>query len=353
MKILIVLMIGAAVLAALYLLMIMPRMLGKPDTAPFREWLYAHRGLHCNGAAGSPVGTAEESAGGGLDSTGTSRETDGDFQNPAETSRKPNRDIQPLMETGEETTEGGQSVEGIDSDSKRDISGAEEIEEIAPENSLRAFQRAVDAGFGIELDVQMTKDHIPVVFHDFTLKRICGAEGKVCDYTCEELQRFSLCGSDQRIPRFEDVLKCVDGKVPLIVELKIEATDLSVCAAADGLLQDYPGMYCIESFNPLGLLWYRLHRRSVVRGQLSEAFLRESDFSGPLYFALQNLLFNWLTRPDFIAYNHRHYDTLSRRLCRGLYHNMAVAWTIKSREELEAAKRQFDLFIFDSFMPTC
>lgn len=272
MKILMIVLIILLAAAVLYLLMIMPRMIGKPDAAAFRKWLYAHRGLHDN-------------------------------------------------------------------------------QSDAPENSMRAFRNAVDAGFGIELDVQMTKDKVPVVFHDDTLKRICGAEGKVRDYTFEELEQFPLCGSDQTIPRLEDVLKLVDGKVPLIVELKIEATDLSVCPAADKLLSDYKGLYCIESFNPLGLFWYRRHRGRVVRGQLSEGFLRQKDFSGALYFILQNLLLNWLTKPDFIAYNHKHHDVLSRRLCRRLYRNTAAAWTIKSREELEAARQHFDIFIFDSFLP--
>lgn len=272
MKIVVVLAIVLLVIFVLYLLMIMPRMAGKPDMAPLKEWLYAHRGLHDNASD-------------------------------------------------------------------------------APENSLRAFQKAVDAEFGIELDVQMTKDNVPVVFHDFTLKRICGAEGKVYDYTFEELQQFRLCDSDQKIPRFEDVLKLVDGKVPLIVELKIEATDLSVCPAADKLLSAYNGLYCMESFNPLGVLWYRRHRKEIVRGQLSDAFLKEGEYSGALYFLLQHLLFNWLAKPDFVAYNHKYPGMLSRRLCRGLYHNTAVAWTIKSKEQMEKAEKHFDIFIFDSFVP--
>ncbi len=303
MKVLLIVLICLLALAVLYLLMIMPRMFGKPDAAPFKQWLYAHRGLHYNG---------------------------------------------PARNAGKAADEGGEAVEDIAHGAEKVAHG---VKDITPENSLRAFQKAVTAGFGIELDVQMTKDHIPVVFHDFTLKRICGQEGKVSDYTFEELQQFPLCGSDQRIPKFEDVLKCVDGKVPLIVELKIEATDLSVCPAADALLAEYPGLYCIESFNPLGVFWYRRHRRQVVRGQLAEGFLRVGEYKGVLYFLLQNLLFNFLTKPDFIAYNHKHYDMLSRRLCRGLYHNMAAAWTIKSEEELEAARKHFDIFIFDSFVP--
>ena len=70
-----------------------------------------------------------------------------------------------------------------------------------------------------------------------------------------------------------------------------------------------------------------------------------------LYFLLQNLVFNFLTKPDFIAYHHKYPEILSRRICRGLYHNTAAAWTIKSQEELDAARKNFDIFIFDSFMP--
>lgn len=221
----------------------------------------------------------------------------------------------------------------------------------APENSMNAFRKAVEAGYGIELDIQLTKDKIPVVFHDFTLKRVCGAEGKVEDYTYEELQQFHLCNSDQTIPKFTDFLAMVDGKVPLIVEFKIERTDLSLCPIADEILRGYHGKYCMESFNPLGVRWYRWNHPEVMRGQLSDAFLKTGEFSGPLYWLLQNLLFNFMTKPDFIAYDHKFPKVVSRRLCRSLYHNTAVCWTIKSEEELAAARAHFDMFIFDSFVP--
>lgn len=223
----------------------------------------------------------------------------------------------------------------------------------APENSMAAFQKAVDAGFGIELDVQLTKDKVPVVFHDFTLKRVCGVEGKVSDYTFEELQQFSLCKSQEKIPKFADFLKLVDGRVPLIIEYKIPGGLTEVCPVADKLLQEYHGVYCIESFNPLGLLWYKKNRKEIMRGQLSDNFIKagEHEFTRLLYFALHHLLFNFLTKPDFIAYNHHQYKDLSRQLCRYLYGVVAAAWTIKSKEELEARKPDFDIFIFDSFIP--
>lgn len=221
----------------------------------------------------------------------------------------------------------------------------------APENSMKAFRKAVKAGYGIELDVQLSKDRIPVVFHDFTLERACGKEGKVYDYTWDELKTFKLFDSEETIPRFEDVLALVKGKVPLIVELKVEWMEIYVCTAADKLLRNYKGIYCIESFNPLALLWYRRYHNNVMRGQLSDGFLKSGEFHGVLYSVLQNLLLNWMTKPDFIAYNHKYADNLSRKICHGLYRNLAVAWTIKSRQELEQAAGRFDLFIFDSFIP--
>lgn len=99
------------------------------------------------------------------------------------------------------------------------------------------------------------------------------------------------------------------------------------------------------------LRWYRQNHGSVVRGQLSDGFLKSGEFQGPLYFFLQNLMLNFITKPDFIAYNHKYEKTLSRRICRGLFRNLSVAWTIKSQEELDAVRDKFDIFIFDSFIP--
>lgn len=230
----------------------------------------------------------------------------------------------------------------------------------APENSLRAFRKAVDAGFGIELDVQLTKDRVPVVFHDFALKRVCGVPGLVKDYTFEELQQFPLCGTDQRIPKFADVLKVIGGSVPMIVEYKSEDTDMSLCPPIDAMLTEYQdrtgGLYCIESFNPLILQWYRLHHNSVCRGQLSDGFLHNPKMHGVFYktwflFALQFLLTDFLTAPDFIAYNHKFRKNPSRSLCHALFRNRAAAWTIRSEKELQDAEKHFDVFIFDSFVP--
>lgn len=221
----------------------------------------------------------------------------------------------------------------------------------APENSLPAFRRAVEAGYGIELDVQLSKDGIPVVFHDATLKRMCGVDGNVWDYTLEELQQMKLAGSSATVPTFSEVLKTINGKVPLIIEYKLDVPQTNVCELGNELLSTYNGTYCIECFHPLALLWYKKHRPDIIRGQLCEEYWKEEKYHGKfLYLLLSYLVSNVATRPDFIAYKHSDASNLSRRVCRRLG-ALSVCWTIKNQEQFEEAKKHFDLFIFDSFIP--
>lgn len=218
----------------------------------------------------------------------------------------------------------------------------------APENSLKAIQKAVEAGYGIEFDVQLSKDDVPVIFHDASLKRMCGVDGKVWEYTLEELQKMKLANSNEKIPTLEQVLGVVDGKVPLIVEYKMDRVDTKVCELGNAILEKYNGVYCIESFHPFAVKWYRDHRPDVIRGQLSQDFSK-TDYKGIQYWAMTHLLLNFLTRPDFIAYNHKDADIFSRRLCTQLG-ALSVAWAIKNRKQYEDAKPYFELVIFDSFI---
>lgn len=221
----------------------------------------------------------------------------------------------------------------------------------APENSLPAFQKAVEAGYGIELDVQLSKDGIPVVFHDTSLKRMCGVEGNVWDYPLSELKQLKLADSNAEVPTLAEVLDVVDGKVPLIIEYKLDVPQTKVCRLVNDLLRSYTGAYCIESFHPLALIWYRRHRPDVVRGQLCMEFWNEDKYRGnPFFFVLSYLVTNAAARPDFIAYKHSDTSNLSFRLTKRMG-ALSVAWTIKSQTQLEEAKKHFDLFIFDSFIP--
>ncbi len=222
-------------------------------------------------------------------------------------------------------------------------------ESAAPENSMAAFQAAIEASYGIELDVQLSADGVPMVFHDADLERMCGVSGKIWEYTCAELQTMKLMGTEETIPTFAEVLALIDGKVPVIVEYKMDKVDAAVCAAGQALLAEYDGAYCIQCFHPLALMWYKKNAPEVIRGQLSQKFWEKEEYNGKaLYALLSYMIENVATRPDYIAYKFDDADNLSFRLCRAMGAGTA-GWTLRSYEDYEVAKEDFDLFIFDSF----
>lgn len=221
------------------------------------------------------------------------------------------------------------------------------------ENSLAAFKKASNQGFGIELDVQLTTDNKLVVYHDASLKRISGIDKLVYDCSYEELQGYHLLNEDERIPLFEEVLEVIDPLTPLIIEIKPDGRYLETVKRTVDALKDYQGIYCLESFNPFVVKWLKDNHPEIIRGQLAyNHFMDESQQSILAKFALTNLLFNFMTRPDFIAYDHHHASSFTYHLLRKLFKTENVAWTIKSEKELKDAKHNgYDIMIFDSFMP--
>ena len=220
------------------------------------------------------------------------------------------------------------------------------------ENSMSAFKAAVDGGWGIELDIRLSKDGKLVVFHDDTLDRVCGKEGKVIDFTVEELANIKLSGTEDGVPLFEDVLRLVDGKVPLLVEIKEDPGVNAVSLAACEMLDSYKGEFIVESFNPLSLKTVKDNRPDFVRGVLSQRYYAYEQYRKPLYFALQSLLLNVLCRPAFIAYDHRHAKSFALRFLRGFFDVPTLAWTVRSQEEeIIARKNGFDGIIFENYIP--
>ena len=220
------------------------------------------------------------------------------------------------------------------------------------ENSMSAFRAAVDAGYGIELDIRLSKDGELVVFHDDTLERVCGREGKVIDFTADELASFKLSGTDDGIPRFADVLALVDGKVPLLVEIKESAANTPVSEAACRMLSEYKGDFIVESFNPLSLKKVGEKLPNVSRGLLSHRYYENKNFRKPLYFLLQTLLVNCVCRPAFIAYDHRHAKAFGLRFVRGFFAVPTLAWTGRSAEEEKVARENgFSSIIFENYLP--
>lgn len=219
------------------------------------------------------------------------------------------------------------------------------------ENSITAFEKAASAGFGIELDVRLSRDGVLVVFHDDTLTRVTGKEGKVIDFTFEELSKIRLSGTEDTVPSFEEVLATVGGRVPILVELKEDAGSLAVTEAAVEMLRTYSGKFLIESFNPLAIARVKKLMPEAVRGVLADHFTKNESYRKPLYFLLQNLVINVIARPDFIAFNKSHPKMLSLRLTRMLG-APSIAWTVKSQaEEDEAKKHGFSGIIFEGYIP--
>lgn len=221
-----------------------------------------------------------------------------------------------------------------------------------PENSLAAFERAAEAGYGIELDVQLSADGVPVVFHDAALSRMCAIDRRVDSLTFDQLRSYYLAGTKEQIPSFSEVLSLVNGRVPLLVEIKMDHMDRRIPAAVDKLLSDYSGDYCIESFHPMALWWYRKNRPDILRGQLSTHFNVENRSLSPLQFLLGKMVLNLIGRPDFISYNRLFCKDLSLFLCRRVFHAHAAGWVIRSDRELKACRKYFDMYIFEGFLPT-
>lgn len=220
-----------------------------------------------------------------------------------------------------------------------------------PENSLPSFKRAVEYGLGIELDVRLTKDNKLVVFHDKTLKRMCGVNRKVSNRTYRELMRYSLLETSYKIPTFRQVINEVNGDAPLLIEIKADKHTIKTTKILLKQLQNYGGPFVIESFSPFALIYLRIFAPEIIRGQLVSDYIKGKKINSLMDIILNGMLLNFISKPDFIASNHKYVNKLKYKIMRKLYDYWAAGWTIKSEEELEKAKKTFDIIIFDGFIP--
>ncbi len=223
-----------------------------------------------------------------------------------------------------------------------------------PENSMEAFRLALDSGYGIELDVHLMADGNLAVIHDASLKRTAGVDVQIEDLTVKTLSQYRLEGTDQQIPLFADVLALFAGKAPMIIELKAEGGNhAALTEAVYRALEDYSGVYCIESFDPRVIYWLRKNCPEVCRGQLAENFFKASEVALPWYlkFLLTNQLGNFLCVPDFVAYCFAHRKNLGFRIVRKLWGVQGVVWTIKTQEDYDDALKEGFIPIFEGFKP--
>lgn len=215
-----------------------------------------------------------------------------------------------------------------------------------PENSMNAFSEAMKKGYTIENDIHITRDNEVVVFHDDTLKRMCGEDKVIEDLTLEEIKKYTLKDSDQKIPTLKECLDLVDGKVPLLIEFKAFNMDHTkrLCEEADKILSEYKGKYFIQSFYPFVLNWYKKNRPDILRGQLAENKKGKPIKERLLGF----LIFNFLSRPHFLSYSYESPRFLPRKLC-SMLGALPVCWTLPDKKAFEESKKHFKAFIFENF----
>lgn len=221
-----------------------------------------------------------------------------------------------------------------------------------PENSLKAFALAAQCGFGMELDLQLTKDNRVVVHHDHSIQRTCGVDKLISDMTLEELWGYRLLGTEEKVPLFSQVLETVGGRTPLIIELKDYNDNDTLCRLAMEELAGYQGLYCVESFDPRIVWWFRQNRPEIVRGQLMERLEKgQNGLTAAQAFFGRNMMTNFHTRPQFEAYDFHARNVPSLKAVRRVFGMQEVSWTLRTLEEYQQAKALGNLCIFEHFLP--
>ena len=220
------------------------------------------------------------------------------------------------------------------------------------ENTLGAFILASKYNYGIELDVQLTKDKEVVVFHDSDLIRTSNIDRKILDIPYEELKGIKVFDRES-IPLFSEVLDNVADNIPIIVEIKSEGNRAWVdetCRLTYEILKEHKGTYCIESFDPFAVGWFKKNASEMVRGQLSMGRKKYEGTIKPLTaFLLHNMLLNFISRPHFIAYDHEN-KSLSMNISK-LFSCMMVKWTVKSQVRHDELQNSVDGIIFEGYIP--
>jgi len=217
-----------------------------------------------------------------------------------------------------------------------------------PENSMNAFKRALDNNFGIEFDLQMTKDNKIVIFHDDDMERMTGIKGRICDFTYQQLLKIDLIGSKEKIPLFEDFVKLVNGKVPLIIEIKsCKDTNQKLVDKLVDMLHKYPKKnYGVYSFDPRVVRMVYKKDPSIIRGLLTMYY--DNKYSFLTRFVCNNLLSINIAKPDFLSS-----DTSFRpkKYNKWKKHSPIITWTIRSKEQEKECLSYFDNVIFERYNP--
>ncbi len=224
--------------------------------------------------------------------------------------------------------------------------GYHDIKKGIPENSIAAFKRALRYNYTIELDVHLTKDGRLVVFHDNSLKRVCGVKKIIEDCTYSELLKYNLYDTKYKIPLFEEVLKLVDGKVGLLIETKIGKFNGKLEEELVKQLDNYKGDFAIQSFNPLSILWFKKNRKNYIRGLLSGDFKHNKKINNLKKILLKTLVVDIILKTDFIAYDIR---ALPNSYVESKMKNkLILGWLISTKKDYDKAIKYCDNLICEN-----
>lgn len=212
------------------------------------------------------------------------------------------------------------------------------------ENSIPAYQNAVDNGYPIEIDLHLSTDGVLFSFHDNNLKRMTGVDKSIHDLSSAEIKALRLSGSEQQIPTFDEVLDTVDGKVPLLIEIKNQHNK-SVVDKAVERLKSYKGEFAIQSFNPFFINRVKKLAPDFIRGVLASELKHTKSFINN--FVINHMPINWICKPDFISYSHTGLP-LKKRVVKN---RPVLAWTITDSESAKKALQFADNIIFEKFIP--
>ncbi len=215
------------------------------------------------------------------------------------------------------------------------------------ENSITAYQNAIDFGFAIEIDVYLSIDGQFFCFHDKNLKRVTGTNGLIYKKTAQELKTLNLCGGNEKMPTLKEVLYLCQGKAPLLIEIKNQP-DKSVVKKLVDVLKDYKGQFAIQSFNPFYLKELKALAPFILRGILTtqdKEHLKEE--TALTKFVIKNMPFNTAIEPDFISCYHGSLPLKDKKV-----KNTAVlAWTVTSESIAKTLHPQAHNIIFENFTP--
>lgn len=215
-----------------------------------------------------------------------------------------------------------------------------------PENSILSFELAIEKNLPIELDLQLTRDGRVVVFHDDDLTRVCQDSRNVVDVDLVDLEELKLFSTDQKIPSLKSVLELVEGRVPLLIEIKNRNYNGHLEDVIYDELKNYEGDYAIQSFNPFTVNHFKKKDPKIMRGLISGT---GRDFELPLWktFVLRNLLLFPLVKPHFINYEAEGLRLNTISFIRKFCNTTILGWTIDSREKLDKYKNLCHNIIFE------